>query len=127
MFGSLRVHKYSESGLKSYWAEKYVPRPKPCLEKKSYKRNTRLSFKNLGGLFFVLLAGFSLALVAFIGEVYVHYIHGRTGTKKGKGLNRAKVTQSAPCRSVCNPIDPIQSKGLEQDQSPTSRPRSFSV
>ena len=31
----------SATGMKVYWEQKYVPRPKPCLDKNSYKRNVR--------------------------------------------------------------------------------------
>lgn len=70
-FNSKRILELQQIGLINYWDTWFRPMPPQCDGKpKSGKKKklSPLSMKNLTGAFIILLVGFSLSLLAFLGE-----------------------------------------------------------
>ena len=61
-----------EAGLIDYWLNQFVPKIDKCLNKKAKgdPARIRLSMGHLlSGVFVILLVGYVLAVIAFIGEI----------------------------------------------------------
>ena len=62
--------RLKEAGLIDYWTSQFIPKIDKCLNKKvKDDPRIRLSMGHLSGAFVILLVGYVLAVIAFIGEI----------------------------------------------------------
>ena len=59
----------NEVGLIKFWTDQFVPKADKCINKNIQDDpRTRLSMGHLSGAFAILLVGYVMALIVFIGE-----------------------------------------------------------
>ena len=59
-----------ETGLLNKWQNMFLPRENPCLAKaKQNSPKVRLTIKNLGSVFILLIIGIAGAMIVFIFEI----------------------------------------------------------
>jgi hypothetical protein len=58
-----------ETGLLGLWKKQYLKVPEPCFRSEITKEKKRLKLMNFSGTFYILLLGYTLALLAFLNEI----------------------------------------------------------
>ena len=62
-----------DTGLADFWRRKYMPPKNKCSDPDGHRQTTRkLALRDLQSAFFILGVGALLALLAFIGERFIH-------------------------------------------------------
>ena len=62
-----------DTGLVDFWSSKYIPPKNKCSDPGGHRQATsKLTLYDLESAFFILGVGALLALLTFIGELFIH-------------------------------------------------------
>ena len=65
-----------DTGLVDFWRRKYMPPKNKCSDPDGQRQTTsKLTLRDLQSAFFILGVGALLAVLTFIGELFIHLFH----------------------------------------------------